>query len=95
MFIAIGQAVFLNKLLPAMHDIDPSITKEDIIRAGATGLKHLVTGSELAATLVAYAKSLDAVFVISLVMGILSVPVALGVEWKSVKALKVENEEGA
>jgi hypothetical protein len=38
---------------------------------------------------------LDAVFLVSLVMGILSVPVALGVEWKSIKAQKVENEEGA
>ena len=85
MFLAIAQTVFLNKLLPAMQDIDQSITKEDIIRAGATGLKNLVTGSELAATLVAYAKSLDAVFVMSLVMGLLSALLALGVEWKSVK----------
>ena len=95
MFLAIAQTVFLNKLLPAMQDINPLITKDDIIRAGATGLKNLVTGSELAATLIAYAKSIDAVFVVGLVMGVLSVLFALGVEWKSVKAQKVKPGEGA
>lgn len=77
-----------------MQDIDPLITKTDIIRAGATGLKNLVTGSELAATLVAYAKSLDAVFVMALVMGVLAVLLALPVEWKSIKAEKVKSVEG-
>lgn len=94
MFLAIAPTVFLNKLLPAMQDIDPLVTKTDIIRAGATGLKSLVTGTELAATLVAYAKSLDAVFVMALVMGVLAVLFALPVEWKSVKAQKVKGEEG-
>jgi hypothetical protein len=95
MFLAIAQPVFLNKLLPVVQDIDSSITKDDIIRAGATGLKNLVTGGELAATLVAYAKSIDAVFVISLVTGLLSVLFALGVEWKSVKGEKVKAKDGA
>jgi hypothetical protein len=95
MFLAIAQTVFLNKLLPAMQEIDPLVTKDDIIRAGATGLKKLVTQSELLATLIAYAKSLDAVFVMALVMGVLSILFALGVEWKSVKAQKVKTEEGA
>jgi hypothetical protein len=77
-----------------MQDIDPLVTKTDIIRAGATGLKGLVTGSELAATLVAYAKSLDAVFVMALVMGVLAVLLALPIEWKSIKAEKVKNVVG-
>ena len=85
LFLGVAQALLLNKLLPAMQKIDPSLTSTQIIDAGATGLKDLVSGKQLADTLFAYAKGLDAAFVLPTVMGGLSVLCALGVEWKSVK----------
>lgn len=91
LILAVAQAVLLDKLLPAMQKINPTITKTDIIDAGATGLKNLVSGPQLAATLVAYAKSLDSIFIISLVMGFLAVISALGVEWKNIKGKKIES----
>ena len=94
-FLGIAQAVLLNNLLPAMQKINPTITKTQIINAGATGLKNLVSGQQLAATLVVYARSLNKVFIISLVMGLFAFGFAFGVEWKSVKAKKVEPEKGA
>ena len=90
MFLAIAQAVFLNKLLPAMQAINPSITKENIIEAGAIGLKGLVSGDELAATLVAYAKSLDKMFLLPVAMGVLATLFTLGMEWRSVKGQKIQ-----
>lgn len=85
-----AQAILLNILLPAMQAINPAITKGEIIAAGATGLKSLVSGSDLAATLVAYAKGLDRAFLIPLGGGALAMISAFGVEWKSVKSEKVE-----
>lgn len=86
LFIAVGQAVLLNKLLHAIQVIDPSITMGQIINAGATGLKNLVSGEEsLTRLLSAYAKSLDSVFIVATVVAGLSVLFACGVEWKSMK----------
>jgi len=94
-FLGIAQPVLLNHLLPAMQQINPQITKAEIITAGATGLKNLVSGQQLTATLIAYAKSLNKVFIISLVMGLFAFCFAFGVEWKSVKGKKVEPSVGS
>jgi hypothetical protein len=91
--LAGAQALLLNILLPAMQAINPAITTDDIVAAGATGLKSLVSGSDLATTLVAYAKGLDRAFLISLGGGGLALLSAFGVEWKSVKREKVEPVE--
>jgi hypothetical protein len=38
-FLAVGQAVLLNNLLPQMQAINPALTTTDLIDAGAIGLK--------------------------------------------------------
>jgi len=88
--LAGAQAVLLNILLPTMQAINPSITKDNIVAAGATGLKSLVSGSDLATTLIAYAKGLDRAFLIPLVGGALAMLFAFGVEWRNIKREKVE-----
>ena len=94
-----GQAVLLNKLLHAIQVIDPSITMGQILNAGATGLKNLVSGDELKLTrlLSAYAKSLDSVFIVATVIAGLAVLFACGIEWKSMKGGEIgapEDKDG-
>lgn len=48
-------------------------------------MKSLVTESELPTLLVAYAKSVDAVFLIAAVLAAVAALLALCVEWKSIK----------
>ena len=90
LFIAVGQSVFQNKLIPQMQQVDPSLSALDITMAGATGLKSLVPVSELPAVLVAYAKSLNATFQVAIAMAGLAAVMACGVEWVSVKGKKID-----
>jgi len=76
-----------------MRDISPDLTKSEIINAGATGLKLLVSGDQLRQTLIAYARGVDGTFIMATVMAGLSVFVACGVEWKSVKSQKVAEQQ--
>jgi len=76
-----------------MADIDPSLTKSQIISAGATGLKSLVSGDQLQQTLIAYAKGVAATFIMATVMAAIAIFVACGVEWKSVKSEKLAEEQ--
>ena len=67
-----------------MQAIEPSLTAQQIIMAGATGLKVLVSKDQLPAVLVAYSKSLNATFQVAVAMSALGVGMACFVEWKSV-----------
>ena len=84
-FVAVAQALFLNKLLPQMQAINSTLTKEEIVQAGATGLKALVGESDIPRVLAGYVKGFDAVFILASILAGISAVVALGVEWKSVK----------
>jgi len=84
-FVAIAQAVFLNQLLPQMQAVNPDLTAIDILQAGATGLKTLVTEAQLPTVLVDYANSLDAVFKVDAAIAAVAVTLAFFIEWKSIK----------
>lgn len=90
LFIAVGQSVFQNKLIPQMILIKPDLTSMQIIMAGATGLKDLVAPDQLNLVLVAYAKSLNATFQVAIAMAAGAFVMACFVEWKSVKGQKID-----
>lgn len=94
-FLAVGQAVLLNNLLPRMQVINPTLTTLDLIHAGAIGLKQLVSEAQGPAVLVAYARSLDAAFHAAVAMAEVAVITAFGVEWKSLKRKGIAAVEGA
>ena len=89
LFIAVGQAVFQNKLIPQMQSINPSLSAIEITMAGATGLKTLVSPDNLHMVLAAYAKSLNATFQVAIAMAGMAAVMACLVEWKSVKGRKL------
>lgn len=83
--ITIAQAIFLHQFLPQMKAVNPTLSTTDIIAAGATGLKGLVTASQLPNVLAAYAQSLDSTFKVGAAAAAMAATVALAVEWKSIK----------
>lgn len=93
--ITVAQTVFLKQFVPKMLAVNSDLTATEIVKAGATGLKALVTEGLLPTVLLAYAKSLDSVFLIGVVMGVAAAVTALAVEWKSVKKTKSKPKEKA
>src|SRR5579859_2490434 len=94
-YLAIAQAILLNKLLPAVQAINPSLSMTDLLRAGATGLKGLVAVEQVPDMLIAYADSLSLTFKVAAGVSGISVLVACGVDWKSLKQkASSEREEG-
>lgn len=77
-----------------MQAIDPSLTANEIVMAGATGLKSLVP-SQLPAVLAAYAKSLDATFEVAIAMAGMGAVMGCFVEFKSIKGKKFDPLAGA
>ena len=92
-FLAVGQAVLLNNLLPQMQALNPNLTISDLLRAGAIELKQLVTNADVSEVLLAYARSLNAAFHVAVAMAVAAVLMAFGVEWKSVKRRESKNGE--
>jgi hypothetical protein len=79
-FLAVAQTTLLSKLVPQLRIINPSITMQQIISAGATGVRKLFSESEIPAFLAAYANSLSAAFILSGVLAGIAVIVSFGME---------------
>jgi hypothetical protein len=88
LFIAVGQAIFQNKLIPQMRQLDPSLTPQEIVSAGATGLKELVP-DQLPAVLIAYAKSLNGTFQVAIAMAGLGTIMGCFIKFQSIKGKAV------
>ena len=96
LFIAVAQSVILNQLLPQMQAINPDLTTIDILQAGTTGLKTLVTETQLPSVLASYANSLDLIFKIAAGLSTVAFILTFGVEWKSIKIdKKAKDAEGS
>jgi len=85
LFIGAAQTVILNQLLPQIQATNPDLTAMNITQAGATGLKTLVTESQLPAVLVDYADSIDWVFRMATGLAATASVLAFAIELKSVK----------
>ena len=89
LFITVGQAVFQNKLIPKMQTINSSLSPIEITKAGATGLRNLVSSDKLPLVLSAYAKSLNGTFQVAVAMAGMATVMACFVEWKNIKGKKI------
>ena len=77
-----------------MTAFNKDLTVQDILRAGATGLRELVPESQLPAVLVAYSNSLDTTFKVAAGLATAACITAFAAEWKSVKKdVKSSNNE--
>ncbi|KAA8567166.1 hypothetical protein EYC84_010226 [Monilinia fructicola] len=75
--ISIAQNVFINPGL--------------VYQAGATHLRDVISPADLAGVLLAYCKSLDDSFVLSIAVGGIATICACFVEWGSVKGKKIDH----
>ena len=92
-FLTVAQTAFFGKLLTRMQAINPALSREDIIRAGATGLKELVAESQVSEMLAAYGVCLDAVFHVAAAITAAAVIMGFGVKWKRFKDVDKQEKE--
>ena len=90
LFIAIGQSIFTNRLATNLATNVPILNPEIVLNTGATSLRTAVDSGSLEGVLVAYNGALIHAYYVSVAIAVLSIIGALGMEWKSVKAKKVE-----
>jgi len=62
LFLSFSDTIFTNSLNTLVPKYAPSVDPQVVINAGATGFRTMIKGAELAGVLVAYAKSVDRVF---------------------------------
>ncbi|KAL9117854.1 MAG: hypothetical protein Q9187_005603 [Circinaria calcarea] len=90
LFVSVGSNIFNNKLVSNLAAALPDVRPDEIVSAGATGLKNIVRPQDLPTVLVAYNAALTKTFQIALVLACLSALGAVLFEWKSVKGKKIE-----
>lgn len=68
LFLSFSDTIFTNSLKTLIPEYAPSVDPQTIINAGATGFRSALSAAELANVLIAYAKSLDHVFYLTVGM---------------------------
>lgn len=89
-FVSVGQNVFQNQLVHNLAIYAPDQNVAELVSAGATMLRSVVTGSDLHKVLVAYNAAITETFYVAVAMSALSLVGPIFVEWISVKGKKVE-----
>ena len=74
-----------NTLVNLISQKIPGIDPSDIISAGATGIRNIVSSQMLPLVLDAYNSAIRDVFIMAIVTGGLAFLVSFGFEWKSIK----------
>ena len=90
LFVAVAQNIFTNKLVEGLSNIE-GLNPQIVVRAGATQLKNLIPDQSLIVpVLKSYNDALVAAYQVALIVGALSAIGAIGFQWRSVKAKKIE-----
>lgn len=85
LMISVGQNTFVSKFLQALQSV-PGVNPHLVINTGATALRDHVAKESLPAVLEAYNYSIvKGPFLVSTIVGCLSIIGAIGTEWRSVK----------
>ncbi|KAK4697081.1 hypothetical protein P7C71_g940, partial [Lecanoromycetidae sp. Uapishka_2] len=91
-YLSLSDTIFTNSLKTLIPKNAPSINPEVIINAGATGFRSLLSGTNLANLLVAYADSVDRVFYLTAGAGCACFIFAWGMGWKDIRQKNDETE---
>ncbi|KAJ5733848.1 hypothetical protein N7493_002634 [Penicillium malachiteum] len=89
-FLSVAQNIFQNQLFHNLAKDAPKADAAKLVSAGATMLRHLVSGSTLQEVLVAYNDAITQTFYVSVAIGALSLIGPIFIEWLSVKGKKIE-----
>lgn len=92
-FLSISNALFNNKLRDELHTLLPALNAEDIIAAGAAGVKDAVPAESLHTALVAYTVSYQTVMYLVVALSGFAVISSLGMGWTDIRPKKPIVEE--
>lgn len=87
-----ANAIFSNSLRSELQKraAQISISPDAIINAGVRSIRDMVSGSELAAVLEAYAKSIDKVMYLGIAVSIAVLVFSPGLGWKDIRKAKLQ-----
>lgn len=87
-FNSVANSVLLQQLVRNLATTDPKLSAADIVAAGATGFRNLVSPAELPNVLVAYNNAITHVFEVALVLACMTAIGAMGMEWRRAEVKK-------
>ncbi|KAJ7064697.1 major facilitator superfamily domain-containing protein [Mycena amicta] len=91
LFLSVGANVFTTKLAGGLAARVPGVDPSIVLNAGATSLKSAVDPQYLPIVLEVYNSALMHAFKVGIAMSAVSIVGALTMEWRSVKALKIDD----
>ncbi|KAK3332292.1 major facilitator superfamily-domain-containing protein [Cercophora scortea] len=86
--LVISNIIFLETLRSQLAALVPDVNIDDIIKAGATGFRKVVSADDLPGVVLAYSNSVDRVFWLITGLGGLSVFTALFMGWVDIRKKK-------
>ncbi|KAK3488911.1 major facilitator superfamily-domain-containing protein [Neurospora hispaniola] len=93
-FVSVGNSVFQHQLLKAADaNLLPGVDIKQVIEAGATAFRDLISAEQLPAMIRVYNKAIQAALIIPIPLGILATLIACFIEFRSVKKPIRTNEE--
>jgi hypothetical protein len=92
-FLALANTIFNNSIGSELHKHAPTVNAEQVIQAGATEFRELVSDQQLPGILQAYANSVDRVFYLVAGAGALSVLTVWGMGWVDIRQKKETTPE--
>ncbi|OAQ67906.1 MFS multidrug transporter [Pochonia chlamydosporia 170] len=93
MFIAVANTLFNSTLKKELTRRIPSMDADEIIRAGATGVRTVVREELLPAAEMSYAKGFQSVFYLVIALAGCMFFVAWGIGWKDIRKKKRDQKE--
>ncbi|KAK3682305.1 major facilitator superfamily domain-containing protein [Podospora appendiculata] len=86
--LVISNIIFMETLRSQLVTLVPNANVDDIIKAGATGFRNIISAKDLPGVLLAFANSIDRVFWLVAALGGLSVFTALFMGWVDIRKKK-------
>ncbi|KAL4865430.1 hypothetical protein BDV12DRAFT_200170 [Aspergillus spectabilis] len=94
-FLAIASVIFTEGLKDQIPRFAPSIDANEVIAAGATGFRDIVSGDELQGVLRGYAKAVGWVFYLVAGLCVLQFAASWGMGWVDLRKKKTQTEDQA
>ncbi|KAF4833737.1 Efflux pump mlcE [Colletotrichum tropicale] len=98
-FIVAYNTLFTSSLRSQIPKHAPNADVEDVVAAGATEFRKLVSTEDLPSVLVAYANAIDHVFFLVAAVGVLAFLAAFGMGWRDIRqkpaAPGMSNDDGS
>ena len=88
LFLSFDETIFNNSFKTLLPKYAPSVDPQSVINAGASGIRAIVTETELAGVLIAYAKAVDRVFYMPAGIGVGCFVFAWFMGWTNLKKKK-------